>query len=92
MSSIPGLISEKIAALRGNSMRLQAEEDQIPLANFGYTIARRNARDNVLAFFNQTKAGLDDPRKMGPPCDATHTLPHMGKFGCQRAADRASTD
>jgi hypothetical protein len=73
-------------------MRLHAEEDQNPFGNFGYTIARRNARDNVLGYFNQTKAGLDDPRKMGASCEDAPTLPHMGKFGCQRAADRASTD
>jgi hypothetical protein len=43
-------------------MRVHAGDDQILFANVGCTIARRNARDNSLAFFNQTKAGLDDAR------------------------------
>jgi hypothetical protein len=91
MSSIPGLISWKTTALHGDFMRLHAEDNRILFANIGYTIVRRYARDNFRAFFNQTKAGLDDPRRMGASCEDAQALTRMGKFGCQKAADRASS-
>jgi len=65
-------------------MRVHAGDDQILFADVGYTIARRNARDNFLAFFNQTKAGLDDARKMGASCDDAHALTRMASWAGKR--------
>jgi hypothetical protein len=48
-------------------------------------------RDNFLASFNETKADPHGAREMGVSCDDAHTLTRMGKFGCQKAADCAST-
>src|ERR1700730_1413287 len=74
------------------TMRLHAENDQILLANVGNSIARLDASDEFLAFFDQGQSVPHNSRKMRASDDDAHVLACTGKFGGQQAADRAGAN
>ena len=81
----------QIANDSGDLMRLHAENDQILLANVGNSIARLDAGDEFLAFFDQRQS-VPHSRKMRASDDDAHVLARTGKFGGQQAADRAGAN